>query len=70
MVGKIVFRQGPITLEASLDEEINWHCHDAELERFLNHSCRWLVGCNADDGPGIQILCQAAGVLNGQVVYR
>jgi hypothetical protein len=69
MVGKVIFRRGIILQEASLDEDSNWHCRDVHVERFLNESCRWNLGCKTDEGPGIQVLCQAAGVLNGQVVY-
>ena len=69
MVGKVVFRQGLILQEASLDEDTNWHCRDVQVERFLNDSCRWIVGCKADEGPGIQALGHAAGVLNGQAIY-
>jgi hypothetical protein len=69
MVGKVIFRQGFQTLEASLDEEAHWHCGDVNWERFLNRFCRLAVSCGDDEGLGWQILCQAAGVLNGQAVY-
>jgi hypothetical protein len=68
MVGKIIFSQGPNVLEASLDEEIHWHCRDTGLEFFLNQSIRWGAGCGMDDTAGMQVLYQAAAVLNGQVV--
>ena len=67
MVGKVIIRQGPRVLEASLDEETNWHCPDTELESFLNEKVRWAVGCGEDEG--LRHLCQAAAVLNGQVVH-
>jgi hypothetical protein len=69
MVGKIIFSQGPNVLEASLDEETNWHCRDVLLESFLNQSFRWGAGCALEESAGVQVLCQAAAVLNGQVVY-
>jgi hypothetical protein len=69
MVGKVIFQQGVRTLEASLDEETHWHCGDGTWERFLNRFCRLGVSYGADEGQGLQTLCQAAAVLNGQVVY-
>jgi hypothetical protein len=69
MVGKVIFRQGMRTLEASLDEETIWHCGDANLERFLNGSCRLWIGCSAEEGLGWQTLGHAAAVLNGEAVY-
>ncbi len=68
MVGKIIFSQGRSVLEASLDEETNWHCHDVELESFLNQTFRWGAGCAIEDAAGMQVLYQAAAVLNGEVV--
>jgi hypothetical protein len=69
MVGKVIFRQGVRTLEASLDEETHWHCRDASFERFLNGSCRLWIGCGAEEGLGWQTLSHAAAVLNGEAVY-
>jgi hypothetical protein len=70
MLGKVIFRQGPTTLEASLDEETSWHCQDAQMESFLNQSFRWSAGCGLDESPAVLVLCQAAAVLNGQAVYE
>jgi hypothetical protein len=69
MVGKVIFRQGVRTLEASLDEETHWHCRDADFERLLNESCRLWIGCSADEGLGWQTVSHAAAVLNGEAMY-
>jgi hypothetical protein len=66
MVGKVIIRQGSRILEASLDEETNWHCRDSQLENLLNQTFRWGVGCG--DEEGLRPLCQAAAALNGQIV--
>lgn len=70
MLGKVIFRQGPTILEASLDEETSWHCRDAQMEEFLNQSFRWAGGCGLDEGPAMLVLGQAAAVLHGQAVYE
>src|SRR5262245_45056693 len=51
MLGKVIFRQGPTILQASLDEETSWHCPDAQTENFLNQSFRWAVGCGMEEAP-------------------
>ena len=69
MIGKVVFRKGPETIEALLDEETNWHCRDADCERFLNVSCRFGAGCGAEEGLGWQTLSHAAALVNGEAIF-
>ncbi len=69
MLGKITFQQGAETIEATLDEESFWHCHDPNLECFLNHSFRSAVACGVDEEFGILALHHAAGALRGEVFY-